>query len=115
MVTNLMHPPVFRVVTRRDGGGATVVLSGELDLAGVGALDDALRAARDDGGPLTIDLSDLGFIDSSGLGVLVRFDNTATTAGFEYTMLPGPDAVHRAFVLSGLDRMLPFASPAPDA
>jgi anti-anti-sigma factor len=110
-----MHPPVFRVVTRRDADGATVALSGELDLAGVPALDDALRAARDAGGPLTIDLSDLAFIDSSGLGVLVRFNNAATTAGFEYAVLPGPAAVHRPFVLSGLDRMLPFASPAPEA
>jgi anti-anti-sigma factor len=102
-------------VTRRDADGATVALSGELDLAGVSALDDALRAARDAGGPLTIDLSDLAFIDSSGLGVLVRFNNAATTAGFEYAVLPGPAAVHRPFVLSGLDRMLPFASPAPEA
>jgi anti-anti-sigma factor len=107
-----MHPPVFRVATHRDADGATVVLSGELDLAGVTALDDALRGARDEGGPLTIDLSDLEFIDSSGLGVLVRFDNAATTAGFDYAVIPGPAAVHRAFVLSGLDRMLPFA-PAP--
>jgi anti-sigma B factor antagonist len=104
-----MHPPVFRVTTRRDDDGATVGLSGELDLAGVKTLDDALRAARDEGGPLTIDLSELEFIDSSGLGVLVRFNNAATTAGFEYAVTPGPAAVHRAFVLSGLDRVLPFA------
>jgi anti-anti-sigma factor len=104
-----MHPPVFRVTTRRDADGATVSLSGELDLAGVKALDDALRAARDEGGPMTIDLSELEFIDSSGLGVLVRFNNAATAAGFEYAVIAGPEAVHRAFVLSGLDQMLPFA------
>jgi anti-anti-sigma factor len=89
-----------------------VVLSGELDLAGVKALDEALHAAREAGGPLTIDLSHLEFIDSSGLGVLVRFNNAATTAGSQYAVIPGPAAVHRAFVLSGLDRMLPFAPPA---
>jgi anti-anti-sigma factor len=107
-----MHPPVFRVTTRRDADGATVVLSGELDLAGVKALDEALHAAREAGGPLTIDLSHLEFIDSSGLGVLVRFNNAATTAGSQYAVIAGPAAVHRAFVLSGLDRMLPFAPPA---
>jgi anti-anti-sigma factor len=107
-----MHPPVFRVTTRDDADGRTVVVSGELDLAGVTPFDEALRAAREAGGPLTIDLSDLEFIDSSGLGVLVRFNNAATADDFEYTVIAGPAAVHRAFVLSGLDRMLPFA-PAP--
>jgi anti-sigma B factor antagonist len=108
-----MHPPVFRVTTRNDADGATVALTGELDLAGVSALDDALRAAREAPGALTIDLSELEFIDSSGLGVLVRFNNAATAAGFEYAVIPGPDAVHRAFVLSGLDQMLPFAPARP--
>jgi anti-sigma B factor antagonist len=107
-----MHPPLFRVTTRRDADRATVAVSGELDLASVTTFDEALRKAREAGGPLTIDLSDLEFIDSSGLGVLVRFNNLAATDGFEYDLIPGPAAVHRAFVLSGLDQMLPFA-PAP--
>jgi anti-anti-sigma factor len=107
-----MDTPVFRVTTRREAGGATVALSGELDLAGVTQFDEALRTAREAGGTLTIDLTDLEFIDSSGLGVLVRFNNGATTAGFEYELIAGPAAVHRAFVLSGLDRMLPFTAAA---
>lgn len=105
-----MQPPVFRATTQRDAEGTTVALSGELDLAGVTRFDEALSAARAAGGALTIDLSDLEFIDSSGLGVLVRFNNTASTEGFEYSVIAGPATVHRAFVLSGLDRMLPFAS-----
>jgi anti-anti-sigma factor len=104
-----MHP-LLRVTTRRDADGATVALSGELDLAGVTRFDEALGTARAAGVPVTIDLSDLEFIDSSGLGVLVRFNNAATTEGLDYTVIAGPAAVHRAFVLSGLDRMLPFAS-----
>jgi anti-sigma B factor antagonist len=106
-----MHPPLFEVTTDRDADGTTVVLSGELDLAGVTRFGDALSAAREEGTSLTIDLSALEFIDSSGLGVLVRFNNAATTDGFSYTVIAGPAAVHRAFVLSGLDRMLPFSSP----
>ena len=46
--------------------------------------------------------------------MLVRFNNAATAAGFEYAVIAGPPAVHRAFVLSGLDRMLPFAPAASE-
>jgi anti-sigma B factor antagonist len=100
-----MQVPGFNAETH----GATVALSGELDLVGVHALEQALRSAQEADGPLIIDLRELEFIDSSGLGVLVRFHNAATTSDFAYSVIPGPPAVHRAFVLAGLDRTLPFS------
>lgn len=105
-----MKPPVFRIHTRQVDGAVVLGLSGELDLAGAPELDAALAAAREAGGGLTLDLSELEFIDSSGLGVLVRFHNAAATAGYEYSVIAGPPQVHRAFVLSGLDQALPFAA-----
>jgi anti-anti-sigma factor len=100
----------FRVVTRHEGGGVVVALSGELDLAAERELEAAIEAATASGGPLTIDLSALDFIDSSGLRVLVRLHNRATTGGFPYTLIPGPPQVHRTFALCGLDRTLAFAA-----
>jgi anti-anti-sigma factor len=105
-----MSEGVFRVVTRHEGGGVVVVLSGELDLAGERQLEAALNAAHATGAPLTIDLSGLHFIDSSGLRVLVKLHNRATTDGFSYTLIPGPPQVHRTFALCGLDRTLAFAA-----
>src|SRR3954470_11452409 len=105
-----MSGPVFKVTSREESDGIVVALTGELDLAGAGALAEALREGREAGGPLTIDLTELEFIDSSGLGALVRFHNAAQAAGFAYTLLAGPPQVHRAFMLSGLDRALPFAA-----
>ena len=105
-----MKPPVFRIQAREADGATVLALSGELDLAGAPELDAALAAARDAGGGLTLDLSDLEFIDSSGLGVLVRFHNLAAAAGYDYSVIAGPPQVHRAFVLSGLDQALPFAA-----
>ena len=105
-----MKPPVFQITSRDEGGTTVLALSGELDLAGAPALDAALAAAREAGGGLTVDLTELEFIDSSGLGTLVRFHNAASAAGYEYSVIAGPPQVHRAFVLSGLDRALPFAA-----
>lgn len=105
-----MKPPVFKVESREAGGTVILALFGELDLAGAPELDAALTAAREAGKGLTLDLSELDFIDSSGLGVLVRFHNAAAAAGYEYSVIAGPPPVHRAFVLSGLDQALPFAA-----
>ena len=53
-----------------DGGVDTLRIGGEIDLATVGQLEDALgrlRARR-----LVIDLREVGFMDSSGLHALLR-------------------------------------------
>jgi len=105
-----MSEGLFRVVARRAGDGVVVSLSGELDLAGEPALERALDAARSAGGPVTVDLRDLKFIDSSGLRVLVRLHNAAVNGGFDYTLIAGPPQVHRTFTLCGLDRTLAFAA-----
>jgi|tagenome__1003787_1003787.scaffolds.fasta_scaffold18728147_2 anti-anti-sigma factor len=105
-----MTPGPFRVDTRQNGDGVVLALEGELDLAGEGVLEQAVQSARVAGGKLTIDLTELHFIDSSGLRVLVRLHNAAVTDGFEYRLIAGPPQVHRTFTLCGLDRTLAFAA-----
>ena len=58
------------------GEGMTVVLGGDLDIAGVAELAGPLAAvlAREPQ-PLRLDLSELAFLDSSGVAVLVRLAN----------------------------------------
>jgi anti-anti-sigma factor len=111
-----MKLPVFKIEAHDDeSGGLVLALSGELDLAGAPELSAALNDAKDAGRVLTVDLRELEFIDSSGLGVLVRFNNAALSAGYTYAVIAGPPQVHRAFVLSGLDQALPFASGSAQA
>jgi anti-sigma B factor antagonist len=100
----------FQVSERYEGGEALLSLAGELDLAGEGRLEEAIQHARNSGLPLTVDLSGLEFIDSSGLRVLVRLHNASERGGFDYTVIPGPPQVQRTFVLCGLDGTLPFAA-----
>lgn len=102
----------FHVDVRKDAAAVTVAPEGELDLAGEGRFEAAIQQALETALSLTIDLSALDFIDSSGLRVLVRLHNTAQRDGFSYTVVPGPPQVHRTFVLCGLDATLPFAAPS---
>ncbi|HJU58071.1 MAG TPA: STAS domain-containing protein [Actinomycetota bacterium] len=60
---------IFEVTTLPTGA---LNLSGELDMATVGALDSALRPLCASGGPVTIQVSDLTFMDSTGIHALVR-------------------------------------------
>src|SRR5215218_4693662 len=105
-----MSEGLFRVVTRREGDAVVLALLGELDLAGEPRLEAAIDDAHTAGHPLTIDLSGLTFIDSSGLRVLVRLHNRAITSGLSYRLIAGPPQVQRTFALCGLDRTLAFAA-----
>jgi anti-anti-sigma factor len=53
-------------------GSRTFFLSGELDMATVPTMEAAIAAAVAQGGPITLDLSELRFIDSSGVGAILK-------------------------------------------
>jgi anti-anti-sigma factor len=85
------------------GERRTVAVAGEFDIAGV---EDFLVAAFDCPASgarlLEIDLGQISFIDSSGLGALVRVRNAARDRGKEITLTHVPDAVDRLLVVTGL-------------
>jgi anti-anti-sigma factor len=64
-----------------DAGGIRLGLIGELDVAGADHLRQHLHALSGRGEPVLLDLSRLQFIDSSGLGELVRAVSDARLDG----------------------------------
>jgi len=64
----------FAIIRSRLESNVTVIaVSGELDLASADQLDRAIRdAERSTTGWIVIDLEDLRFMDSTGLGVLLQ-------------------------------------------
>jgi anti-sigma B factor antagonist len=89
---------------------ATLRPRGELDIATAPDLDADLEAVRDLGfASIVVDLRDLRFVDSSGVGLLVRWGTDADAQGVDLTIVPGPEPVHRVFRLSGLLELLRFA------
>ena len=86
--------------------------AGELDLASVPVLDGHLeRLASGGQREITVDLSDLTFIDSSGLHLLLKWSKRATEAAIEFSLITGRPAVQRVFALAGVEQLLPFARP----
>jgi anti-anti-sigma factor len=58
---------------------------------------------------VTVDLAGLSFIDSTGIGVLLRLERETAARGLEFRISPGPEPVQRVFAAAGLADVLPFA------
>lgn len=86
-----------------------LVMSGELDLAAVDEFLDQARAAF--AGPvLELDLGGLTFIDSTGLGALVRLREEARAEGKDVVLAHVPRQVWRILDMTGLTEIFPDGS-----
>jgi anti-sigma B factor antagonist len=97
--------------------GGVLSLAGELDMAGVPALQDALAEAEETlgGRSLTVDLGELEFMDCTGLSALVAAAERASARGTRLEVAPGAGAPARVLRLCGLDGMLTFREPTARA
>lgn len=93
-----------------EGEKARLALSGELDLATVPRVERAVDATLAGGaGTLTVDLSALRFIDSSGLRLFVVLHQRAAVEGWTLSLIRPPERAMKVFTVSGLEENLPFA------
>ena len=103
------------VETARVGNAAYVVLIGELDLSCNQRFIDGLKKMlADRPGDLVIDMRSLTFIDSTGLGLLVKA-NTLTREDEValHIVRSSAQIVQAVFEASGLDRVLPLVDQPP--
>jgi anti-anti-sigma factor len=100
--------------------GATtfLMLAGEFDIACEDQFEAEFSAACWERPEcLVLDLSELSFVDSSGLRSLLLAQQRAAEEGFRLAVLPShTKAVRQVLRISGLDRLLPLLEedPAPD-
>jgi anti-anti-sigma factor len=105
-----MLPEPFGVETERRGKLLLLRLSGELDLASVGSLEEAVRSASDRANGIdavAIDLRDLAFIDSSGLRALLKTQDELAKKGLRLAVVRGRGQVGEVFEVAGIGKCLP--------
>jgi anti-sigma B factor antagonist len=94
----------------RDARKARLVLGGDLDMAtrfqAEQALDDLLATPLEQ---LVVDLGEVTFVDSTGMGLVLEVNDRARAEGFRLRLLRGPEEVQRVFELAGVADVLPFA------
>jgi anti-sigma B factor antagonist len=104
----------FRCHVSRERDTASIRTVGDLDLATVPTLAACLARLRTAGCRHVIfDLSDLAFMDSSGLRFILECHAESRQDGFTMALVPGPPAVQMLFKLTGTRDRLPFVDPDP--
>lgn len=100
----------FRVEVRNQEAAIVVAVSGELDLASSPVLEDALeRAHNSECSMVIMDLTELEFMDSTGLSVLVKAQQRAYDAGRGFGLVKGGAQVQRLLSLTGIDERMTVA------
>jgi anti-anti-sigma factor len=90
----------------RDGTTAIVSAAGEIDLSTVGDLREAVTAAAEDCERLRLDLSQIEFIDSTGLGGLLELRSTLRSRNVTLEIVAGDGPVRQAVEITGLGELL---------
>jgi anti-sigma B factor antagonist len=95
---------------------AVVAVHGEVDIATAPVLRERLHALLADGRTqLVIDLDDVGFLDSTALGVLVGTLKRARTEGGDVRLVCTQPRVRKVFELTRLDRSFELCETVDDA
>jgi anti-sigma B factor antagonist len=101
-------PQIFRVDARIDGRVATVAVFGDLDLSTVGVLRTRTHklVGELELSQLILDLRGATFLDSTGIRLLLSLHDDARRDDYGFAIVRGPDAVHRALEIVGVEQQL---------
>ena len=98
--------------SRPDGESTVVNVSGEVDLSTTPVLRSALVEHLDAGRKdLVLDLSEVGFLDSSGLGMLVSLHRRANDEGGSLRLTSVQRPVRRVLQITGLEEVFGVSEP----
>lgn len=104
-------PGGSRIRVDGDRDRLTLSFEGEIDLAVEEQLKDALRVAmRGRPAVLVVDLSNVTFMDSTGLSFLIATHEECQARGCRLVVVPGGPHIHRLFEISGMLDLLEFAA-----
>ncbi|HJT02599.1 MAG TPA: STAS domain-containing protein [Pseudonocardiaceae bacterium] len=111
--------PLCVDVQRRDGIAVVVRVTGELDTLTAPAVDAQLTDLRADlaeSAALVLDLSDLTFMSSAGLALLVTHHERCAEQGNRLVVVAGHNrTVLRPMRITGLDTVLDLVATVADA
>jgi anti-sigma B factor antagonist len=99
-------PAILKVHIESSSGLSTVALAGELDLSTIPRMEVPLLEQLEQRPAVLVDLSELEFIDSSGIGVLIQAFQGAngTPKGL---LIAAGSPVDRIFRIAGISEALP--------
>ena len=109
--------PLLRVTPEPLEHGTRLALEGELDLATTPILEESMAAVERDEGPIVaLDLTELSFLDASGLKAILNAHRRAIRRGGRGILLLNPSSdIRRLLELTAIDltiEVMPTAAAA---
>jgi anti-sigma B factor antagonist len=106
----------LRISTRSERAAVVVSVSGDVDVASSPILREALDKPLVAQAPhIVVDLTELNFIDSTGLGVLVGAMKVARRYGASLRLVCTSPRILRVFDITGLNSVFPVDASLQDA
>ena len=94
---------LFEVAVESSAASVLLVLRGDLDITTAPVLDDQVRAIRPFRSPLSLDVSELSFVDSTGLRSLTALRHAAIEdVGGPVTLVGCREALRKLLEITGL-------------
>lgn len=111
-----MEPDVLTIDVKEHGGVTVIRLAGELDALNVTELTQMVDALHSEGKRLLVfDLSNLEFIDSAGLGGLVRLWESSVEGGGFLALGQPSGRIREVLHITGLNNVLKSYDSVTDA
>jgi len=111
----MSSPQTFEVRRARVGRTQRLIPSGELDIATAPVLERAFDAVyhEDDAAMIVVDLTELSFMDSTGISLLMRMTAACKDAD-RLRIVNGSPSVVRVLDITGVRDRLPIISSNDD-
>src|SRR3954452_3292494 len=94
-------------ISTTEEGAVVLRIAGRLNMVSAGRLREQVEALVEDGSALVVvDLTDVVFLDSSGLGSLISGVKTARRAGGDLRIAGPSDQVRLVLQLTNMERVL---------
>ena len=106
----------LRLESKSEGDWTVLEVGGEVDLSTAASLRARIEQIVHGGARrLVVDLNGVGFMDSSGLSVLVAGMKTMREAGGEFTLACRGESILKVFSVTGLDRVFAISGSVTEA
>lgn len=107
-------PEELRISIHQTATATQIIAIGEWDLAQrQTALNTIQTVLERSPRTVVLDLSQLAFIDSSGIHNILELRDGCTRGNVHLVIVPGSPAVQRVFEITGLTNLLPFVRSEP--
>lgn len=103
------------LAVRSERGCVIAAVTGEIDISTVAGLRERLFELAEGSQPLIVDLDQVTFIDSAGLGALVGTSRRAAERGSSLHAVCTQPQTRKLLWLTGVDRRIPLESSLDEA